>query len=396
MRIAIVVHGRFHAFDLARALIRRGHDVTVFTNYPKRVARRFGLAPENVVSCVAHGVLSRAALAVSSGKPGDHLTALLHRSFGRWAARRVAEKPWDVIHVFSGIAEEILSAPSAPGTLRQVLRGSAHIRTQDQILAEESARAGVSIDRPCPWMIAREMREYELADEVIVLSDFARRSFLECGFAPARLRVLPLGVDTQHFRPSPETLAERCRRIRAGEPLRVLMVGSLSYRKGALDLIDFVRRVDPERFRFRFVGDVPDESRKSVRSLGDRIELVPRQPQLRLPSWYAQADLFAFPTLEDGFAVVLVQAQASALPILTTTNCSGPDLIREGENGWVLPIRSPQDFVDRLRWCDSHREELARMVTRIYEQFQPRDWDDVARDFERLVAQSSAAAAPAH
>ena len=395
MRIAIVVQGRFHAFDLARALIGRGHEVTVFTNYPKRIARRFGLPAENVVSCVAHGVLARAALALSSGRPGDHLTALVHRSFGRWAAGRVAEKPWDVIYVFSGVAEEILSAPSAPGTLRQVLRGSAHIRTQDQILADESARAGVSIDRPRPWMIAREMREYELADEVIVLSDFARRSFLECGFAPARLRVLPLGVDTQHFRPSPETLAERCRRIRAGEPLRVLTVGNLSFQKGILDLAAIVRSLCADGFRFRFVGHVPPESRYLAAELRRFAEVVPHRPQAELPRWYAEADLFLFPTIQDGFAVVLSQAHASALPILTTTNCSGPDLIREGETGWVLPIRSPQDFVDRLRWCDSNREELARMVTRIYEEFQPRDWDDVARDFERLVAQSPEAA-PAH
>jgi glycosyltransferase involved in cell wall biosynthesis len=386
MRIAIVVHGRFYAFDLARALIRRGHDVTVFTNYPKRIARRFGLPAENVVSCVVHGVLARAALALSAGRPGDHLTALVHRSFGRWAARRVMEKPWDVIHVFSGVAEEILSAPSAPGTLRQVVRGSAHIRVQDRILAEEAARAEVSIDRPRPWTIARETREYELADEVIVLSDFARRSFLECGVVPEKLRVLPLGVDTQHFRASPEVLAERCRRIRAGEPLRVLTVGNLSYQKGILDLAEIVRALSHAGFRFRLVGHAPRESGHVLAELRRVGEVVSHRPQAELPRWYADADLFVFPTIQDGFAVVLAQAHASALPILTTTNCSGPDIVIEGETGWVLPIRSPEAFIERLRWCDAHREELANMVMGIHQAFQPRDWDDVARDFERLVA----------
>jgi glycosyltransferase involved in cell wall biosynthesis len=86
--------------------------------------------------------------------------------------------------------------------------------------------------------------------------------------------------------------------------------------------------------------------------------------------------------------LVLAQAAASGLPILTTTNCAGPDLIREGKTGWVLPIRSPEAFIERLRWCDSHREELAAMVRRIYTEFKPRDWADVAADFETLCLTS--------
>ena len=48
MKIAVVVHGRFFAFELARALLARGHDVTVFTNYPRWAAARFGLPPARV------------------------------------------------------------------------------------------------------------------------------------------------------------------------------------------------------------------------------------------------------------------------------------------------------------------------------------------------------------
>src|SRR5205823_1798152 len=95
-------------------------------------------------------------------------------------------------------------------------------------------------------------------------------------------------------------------------------------------------------------------------------------------------DVFVFPTIEDGYAVVLAQAAASGLPILTTVNCSGPDLVRENETGWVLPIRCPGSFVDRLRWCLAHRSELATMVGAAYDDFRPRDWSDVATDFEHL------------
>ena len=59
MKIAIVVQGRFHAFHLARALLDRGSDVTVLTNYPKWAAARFGLPGDRVRSYWPHGVLTR-------------------------------------------------------------------------------------------------------------------------------------------------------------------------------------------------------------------------------------------------------------------------------------------------------------------------------------------------
>ena len=137
----------------------------------------------------------------------------------------------------------------------------------------------------------------------------------------------------------------RCRRILSGEPLRVLFVGTLCFRKGMLDMASILRGRGSQRFRFRFVGPVSKEAREFVRDLDSRAEFIPKQPQHELSASYAWGDLFAFPTIEDGFAVVLAQAAAAALPILTTTNCCGPDLIREGQTGWVLPIRSPGAFI---------------------------------------------------
>ena len=50
LRLAMVVHGRFHAFDLSRELIRQGVDLILLTNYPKYVAQRFGIPREKVIS----------------------------------------------------------------------------------------------------------------------------------------------------------------------------------------------------------------------------------------------------------------------------------------------------------------------------------------------------------
>ena len=60
--------------------------------------------------------------------------------------------------------------------------------------------------------------------------------------------------------------------------------------------------------------------------------------------------------------MVLAQALACGLPLLATENCGAPDFVREGETGWIVPIRSPDRLAERLRWCGEHRNELAEMV----------------------------------
>jgi glycosyltransferase involved in cell wall biosynthesis len=389
MKIAIVVHGRFHAFDLARALARR-HDVTVFTNYPKWAAKRFGLAPSRVRSFWMHGIAARASWWIGENLSIPYAEAGLHKVFGRWAAAQIVKEDWDVVHSFSGVSEEILRATSSRASLRMMVRASAHIRTQARIMEEEQVRARTKLDRPSRWMIAREEREYALAERIYVLSSFAQNSFLSHGTDPLKLSLVPHGSSLDRFRPPANVIETRCARIVSGDRLRVLFVGTLCFRKGLLDLASILRSPGSERFQFRFVGPVSEEAKRLVKELRPLAEFVPKQPQDKLPEAYAWGDVFVFPTIEDGFALVLSQASAAGLPILTTTNCCGPDLIHEGQTGWVLPIRNPEVFAKRLDWCHAHREELAGMVRRIYFEFQPRTWEDVAENFEAICRQYAA------
>jgi glycosyltransferase involved in cell wall biosynthesis len=382
LRIALVVHGRFHAFDLARGLLERAHDVTVFTNYPKWAAARFGI-PRNVVrSFWPHGVLARTTAKLQQRKLVQQPEAWLHPMFGGWAAGELAKERWDVIHPWSGVAEETLRSLAGLPTWRLLMRGSAHIRTQARLLEEEEHRTRVRQDRPSRWIIAREEREYELADKIAVLSTFAYDSFIDEGLPREKLTLLPLGARLEAFRPSPQVVEARRRRILSGEPLRVLYVGTVSYQKGLRDLAALVERVVGDAFRFRAVGPAGRETAPLVSRLREQVAFTPKQPQAELPAAYAWGDIFIFPTIQDGYGLVLAQAAASGLPLLATTNCAAPDFIREGETGWVVPIRSPDALAERLRWCDAHRPELAAMVDRVYARYQGRDWSDVAADFE--------------
>jgi glycosyltransferase involved in cell wall biosynthesis len=389
MKIAIVVPGRFFAFELAAALIARGHEVTVFTSYPAWAARRFGLSPENVRGFWPLGILERAAGRLLSEPLQKKIWHIFQTALGKWAARQVSRERWDVVHAFSGVAEEVFSATGA--SARRVLtRASSHIRTQAELLRQETERTGVALAQPSPWIIEREEREYAAADYVMVVARFCYDTFLERGVPAEKLLLLPLGVNARAFQASPEVIERRCQRIWSGAPLTVLTTGQVSFRKGLYDFAKISAALDG-RMRFRLIGSVREEAKDIVSKLPASVEMMPHQPQSSLPRAYAEADLFLLPTIEDGYPVVLMQAYANSVPLLTTTNCSGPDIIHEGQTGWVLPVRSPEKFIERLLWCDTHREELVRMVREIAGRFQPRDWSDVAGDFESLCAATAAA-----
>jgi glycosyltransferase involved in cell wall biosynthesis len=380
MRIAIIVHGRFHAFDLARELIRLGADVYVLTNYPKSIAEKFGIPPERVRSNLLHGILSRALQKIGDLADQNIFEAYIHQSFSRWAADILNQENFDVVHGFSGVCEEVFRSKPRNRVVRMLVRGSAHIEEQYEILLEEQRRTGHRAYLPSFWMRQREIREYQLADCIIVLSKYAYDSFVRQGVSHAKLRLLRLGTQHSVFRPNATTISERCQRIRNNEKLRVLTIGTFSLRKGGFDFVEIARRTC-EIATFRFVGAVLPRATKLAQEASKYIKFVPKVTQFELPPHYNWGDVFLFPTLEDGYAVVLAQALAAGLPILSTVNCAAPDLVTYDATGWVFPIRQPELFTEKIQWCNEHRRELAEMAQQTYTHYAPRDWSDVARDF---------------
>jgi glycosyltransferase involved in cell wall biosynthesis len=334
---------------------------------------------------VAHGVATKIYYRFRRYLRPFDAEPVLHQWFGRWVRSKLRRNA-DLIYIFSGISEETLEFfRHTEGPQIWLARGSSHICVQRKLLEEEEKRSGMSGEKPSSWMVSREQREYALARRIITLSSFAQQSFnIQC-VPPGKVTLLLSAVDVGRFRPDQETIRARIERIRSGQPLRVLAVGTFSMRKGAYDLVQMAN-IMATKMRFRFVGDVPQEALTLKERTGKEIEFIPRVAEHELRKHYAWADIFVFPTIEDGFPAVLAQALAAGLPVLATPNSSAPDIVRHDETGWILPIQNPLMFVEQLEWCDKHRSELQRMAQRLGFEFAPRDWKDMASDVERIYA----------
>jgi len=382
MNIAVVTHGRFEVFYLALALIERGHDVKVLINYPKWAAEKFGMKRDHVQCHMWHGIISRLLGRWPFFEP------MMHRWFGKWAAKQLKKRQWDIILGMSGISKEFLEEPQLKAAMNVVIRASAHIRTQYSILAEEEKRAGAPFNKPSQWMIDREEAEYALADKIRVLSRFSYDSFLFRGIQPDKLWLNPSAFPLEQFQAMPAIISQRCERILKGGPLRVLYVGNLSLQKGMIDLKKIIKLLENEGYEFYLVGKQLPEISCLFVDCSHNVVLHGKKKQQELMAFYEWADLFVYPTLQDGFPQVLAQAYAGGLPILATTNSSAPDFIEDGKTGWIFPIRSSGQFVEKLRWCDRNRAALAKMVISIEQSFSSakvRTWADAAKETEAIM-----------
>ena len=387
--ISIVVQGRFHAFALAKAMIEQGSPVQVLTNYPAFIARRFGVPSSHVIGCAPLGLLHRYANRWNLTNRIPVINQFLHQGFSRWAAWHITHTEPVAVHVFSGVALELFERlRTFPNPIvRLLMRGSEHIVDQFLDLDAEGKRAGSEIEKPSPWMVRRELQEYAMADHIITLSNFARNTFLKRGFAEEKINLLPLATNVKQFRPAREVVEARLQRIRSGAPLLILCTGTVSLQKGILDFVSVARELKG-RVRFRWIGNVSADAKAIVDASRDLIDFVPRQPEADLPKFYNEADGYMFPTIQDGFAVVLAQAKAACLPIVASEHSAAPDLLEQGVTGWNLPFRRPDIFAQKLAAWDADRESMAQMTENLWNTADMRDWANVAEDFIAIVKRS--------
>jgi glycosyltransferase involved in cell wall biosynthesis len=192
--------------------------------------------------------------------------------------------------------------------------------------------------------------ELELANVVVVGSSFAAKSF-RARLEPERMRVVPYGVDTGTFKPHPER--------RDDGPLRILFAGQLTQRKGIGDLLDAALLLDPARFEIVLVGPVIGSGRGLGRYAGRFRHVTGIRPK-DMPLIYRTADVLVLPSLVEGSALVVLEAMACGVPVVVTPN-TGADAVRDGVDGYVVPIRDPEAIAARLVQLEANADTRARM-----------------------------------
>jgi glycosyltransferase involved in cell wall biosynthesis len=259
------------------------------------------------------------------------------REFDRWAARQLSDER--VVVALSGFATNTLGAAAAAGTSTVCDRGSWHILEQQRVLDVEAATWGwprVPFD---PWLVDRELAEYEAARIVAVPSEPARRSFLRQGVPSSRVAKLAYGVDTSSYR-RPD--ADR------RDDKRVICVGYVGLIKGHQYLLPAYRRVRRAGSSLVLVGDAPEPSVRRLALDDADVTVLGAVSRDRVSSELRHSGIFVLASVQEGLALVIGQAMAAGLPVVASEATGAEELITDGVEGFIVPTGDEARLAEAL------------------------------------------------
>jgi glycosyltransferase involved in cell wall biosynthesis len=100
-----------------------------------------------------------------------------------------------------------------------------------------------------------------------------------------------------------------------------------------------------------------------------------------------QCDVFVLPSYFEGFGLVLLEAMASGLPIITTTATAGPDILTEGTDGWNIEPGDLASLVERMNYCLEHPAEVREMGRQARATAQRFTWSAYGERWMRILAE---------
>jgi glycosyltransferase involved in cell wall biosynthesis len=224
---------------------------------------------------------------------------------------------------------------------------------------------------PSPLNRVIERRIVEAVDRLVVGSEFAREQLRsELGVRTDHVAVVPYGVD-ERFGPGPRR-PDLVARHGVGPGPVALFLGGLKPRKNLPLLLDIWARVAPSapgaRLLIAGTGPLrgPLERRARELGVGDRVGFVGYVSEAEKVDYFNLADLFFFPSAMEGFGLAVGEAMSCALPVVASNRGSIPELVIDGEGGFLCDPTAPQQFADRLRLLlgDAHRRRLMGAANR--------------------------------
>jgi glycosyltransferase involved in cell wall biosynthesis len=194
--------------------------------------------------------------------------------------------------------------------------------------------------------IQRDRQQWAMSDLILAPSSFVSKEIVKMGGSPERIALVPYGIDEEWlvYQPNPQRG-------------RVLFVGTVGLRKGNHYLAEATRILQKRgvQCQVRVVGPYDPEAIKKPEFQGPIY--VGQVPRTEVMKEFLSADIFVLPTLSDSFALVHLEALACGLPVITTPNCGS--VVRDGMEGFIVPIRDAQTLADRMEQLliDTHMRE---------------------------------------
>lgn len=199
---------------------------------------------------------------------------------------------------------------------------------------------------PVTGLWADVLTDIERADTVLVNSEFVARTFHFMGVDPARISVIYQGVEDKFLSCLPPV--RNYWDDESARPPRILFAGGLSVRKGLATIQAALARPGLPPFELHLAGSMAAQDQGRFRPLLEdpRVRYHGHLSQAKLAALMSRSDIFLFPSLAEGSARVVFEAMAAGCAVITTENAG--TVVKEGENGWIIPPGSVDALAERI------------------------------------------------
>jgi glycosyltransferase involved in cell wall biosynthesis len=312
-----------------------------------------------------------------------------------WLADHLASK-WipasSLFHGWTAVCLASLDAAKRRGAITLVENPMLHPRQWQREVLTECKRFGVN-PTDCDAVLAeplirRREREFEVCDQIVVNSTVACRSFEEFGYGK-KARVVSPGVDHLFFAPAIQPTRQQL--------FRVCYVGRLELAKGIGYLLQAWKQLALPQAELLMIGEIRPEIDSLVRSHVDAsVRLIGVLTPQKVAEFYRQSNIFAFPSVNEGFALVLLEAMAAGLPVVASDKSGAVECVSEGKDGIIVPARSVDALAEAILWCYRHRDETTAMGRsarkKVEERFTLAHYEQRQIDLYRSLAATTAPA----
>ena len=210
--------------------------------------------------------------------------------------------------------------------------------------------------------LARKDQELDLAERIIVASTFTKRTLGESKVS-AKIDVIPYGA--------PPAVSREIRK--SSGPFKVLFVGSLGQRKGLSYLLKAVR-ILKNSVELTLLGRKAASGCPPLDAATREHRWIPTMNHAEVLREMWNHDVLVFPSLFEGFGLVILESMAQGTPVITTEHTCGPDIIEDGVDGFIVPIRSAEAIAEKIDILASNRERLLSIKAAARQKAESHPW----------------------
>lgn len=365
MKINILAGTRFQSGLVVNILSGIKHEVNIYSSSPKS---KWNFIYKDYVTL--HFIPFISAIF-------SHVTKITSSNFNKEISTvlfdllsSIVMKKCNILHVWSSFGLYSIKRAKKNGSIIFVEKSCPHPYYQDTLLKEESKFLGIKYQEHSQWFLNRTLEEFELADKVVVCSNYTLNSFLDNGFPKEKLYNVALD---SNFTPK-----KVYNRDFIKEELIIGTVGGNLLRKGFIYLLEAWQKIDiPNKKLLLKTSKSELEKVPKIWNLiegDDSIEIIGYLNDME--DFYERCDLFVLPSIDEGFGMVVFEALACSLPVIITKNVGAGDFITNGEEGYIVDIRDSRQIKDKIEYLNKNREIMKTMSLNskvTYDNYKTRD-----------------------